>query len=281
MAGPQTDGGRVPAAGTPGHADPAGDAAAAGAADPAAPGGPAASGLWTAAGVAGRVAAPLQAVEAAVTGWRHNPRGESRWPVVVAVTAAVALQVALPNRFAPGHRLVPALELALVIGTVIAHPGRITGVSRWLRPTTLLLVAMISASNAWSLVRLVQQIVAGQQDDALALLSSGAAIWATNVIVFGLWYWELDRGGPGARARGDRKFPDFSFPQMQNPELAPPGWAPRFADYLYVSFTNACAFSPTDVMPLARWAKMAMLGQSAVSLITVVLVVARAIGLFK
>ncbi len=282
MAGPETDGERLDlAAGTPGHTDTAGGAAGDGAADGAGSGTPAAGGLWTATGVTGRVAAPLQAVEAAVTGWRHNPRGESRWPVVAAVTAAVALQLVLPNRFTPGHRLVPALELALLIGTVIAHPGRITGVSRWLRPATLVVVAMISATNAWSLVRLVAQIVAGQQDDALVLLSSGAAIWATNVIVFGLWYWELDRGGPGARARGDRKFPDFSFPQMQNPELAPPGWAPRFADYLYVSFTNACAFSPTDVMPLARWAKMAMLGQSVVSLITVVLVVARAIGLFK
>ena len=282
MAGPKTDKGRLdPAAGTPQHPDTASDATADGAAEGATPGGPAAGGLSSAAGVAGRVAAPLQAVQSAVTGWRHNVRGESRWPVVAAVSAAVALQVVLPNRFAPGHRLVPGLELALLIGTVIAHPGRITGVSRWLRPATLVVVAMISASNAWSLVRLVQQIVAGQQDDALALLSSGAAIWATNVIVFGLWYWELDRGGPGARARGDRQFPDFSFPQMQNPELALPGWAPRFADYLYVSFTNACAFSPTDVMPLARWAKMAMLGQSVVSLITVVLVVARAIGLFK
>jgi len=217
----------------------------------------------------------------AVPGWRQAGRGESRWPTVAAVAVAVGLQVALPNRFAPGHRLVPGLELALLIGTVIGHPGRISGQSRWLRLVALGLVAMITVSNAWSLVRLVQQIVTGQQDDGYALLTFGAAIWATNVIMFALWYWEFDRGGPLARARGDKTFPDFSFPQMQNPELAPPGWRSRFADYLYISFTNACAFSPTDVMPLARWAKMTMLGQSAVSLITVVLVIARAIGLFK
>ena len=127
MAGPETNGGRLdPAAGTPQHADTASDAAADGATDGARPGGPAAGGLSTATGVAARMAAPLQAVEQAVTGWRHNPRGESRWPVVAAVTAAVALQVVLPNRFTPGHRLVPGLELALVIGTVIAHPGPIT-----------------------------------------------------------------------------------------------------------------------------------------------------------
>ncbi len=217
----------------------------------------------------------------AVPAWRQAGRGESRWPTVAAVAVAVGLQIALPTRFAPGHRLVPGLELALLIGTVIGHPGRISGQSRWLRPVTLGLVAMITVSNAWSLVRLVQQIVRGQQDDGYALLTFGAAIWATNVIVFALWYWEFDRGGPVARTRGARGFPDFSFPQMQNPELAPPGWRSRFADYLYVSFTNACAFSPTDVMPLARWAKMTMLGQSAVSLITVVLVIARAIGLLK
>ncbi|HEY6424285.1 MAG TPA: hypothetical protein VIY28_13750 [Pseudonocardiaceae bacterium] len=216
-----------------------------------------------------------------VPAWRRPTDGESRWPVVAAVLVAVALQVVLPDRFAPGHRLVPGLELALMIGLIMTNPHRTGHSSRWVRPASILLVGMITVTNAWSAVRLVQQIVQGRQEDGLLLLSSGAAIWATNVILFALWYWEFDSGGPRIRASGGTVYPDFSFPQMQNPELSPPDWEPRFLDYLYLSFTNATAFSPTDVMPFARWAKMTMLAQAVVSLITIALVIARAIGLFK
>jgi uncharacterized membrane protein len=101
------------------------------------------------------------------------------------------------------------------------------------------------------------------------------------VIVFGLWYWEFDRGGPVARALGANPYPDFQFPQMVSPEMAPPHWEPQFADYLYLAFTNAAAFSPTDVMPLSRWAKLAMTLQSAISIVTVVLVVARAVNILQ
>lgn len=221
-------------------------------------------------------------------------RAEPRWPVAVVVAAAVGLQVVLPGAFTPGHRLVPVLELVLLVGLVVANPGRLDTQGRWLRRASVALVGMVSVTNAWSAVRLVQGIITGNSDNAIALLSSGAAIWATNVVVFGLWYWELDRGGPHARlaaarevasgsaiaARGSREL-DFAFPQHLDPHLASPGWAPRFVDYLYLSFTNATAFSPTDVMPLARWAKLTMMVQSAVSLIVVALVIARAIGLFK
>jgi uncharacterized membrane protein len=117
--------------------------------------------------------------------------------------------------------------------------------------------------------------------DAGPLLITGAAIWLTNVIVFSLWYWELDRGGPVARAHATRAHPDFLFAQMQNPELAPSDWEPGFADYLYLSFTNATAFSPTDVLPLSRWAKLTMMLQSAVSLATVALVIARAVNILN
>ncbi|MGZ4758401.1 MAG: hypothetical protein ACXV95_04995, partial [Acidimicrobiales bacterium] len=120
-----------------------------------------------------------------------------------------------------------------------------------------------------------------QSRDAASLLLTGSAIWVTNVIVFALWYWDLDRGGPVARAHALHEHPDFVFPQMQAPELAKRDWEPAFADYFYLSFTNATAFSPTDVMPFSRWAKMTMLVQSAVSLVTVALVIARAVNILR
>jgi hypothetical protein len=223
------------------------------------------------------------AVEAATVqpAWRQVTRGESRWSVIAAVAVAVGLQLVLPNRFTAGHRAVPVLELLLVVGLWVAHPHKTGRAPGWMRPASLLLIGMITATNAWSAVRLIQQIIDGRQDDAVPLLSSGAAIWTTNIILFALWYWEFDRGGPLSRALGEVEHPDFSFPQMQNPELSPLHWEPKFPDYLYVSFTNACSFSPTDTMPLARWAKMTMMVQSAISLIVIALVISRAVGLFK
>jgi uncharacterized membrane protein len=116
-------------------------------------------------------------------------------------------------------------------------------------------------------------------DNASLLLSRGASIYLTNILVFALWYWESDRGGPVARAHGLHPYPDFLFPQMAQSDLAPPDWTPTFLDYLYVSFTNAAAFSPTDTMPLSRWAKMLMLLQSAMALLTVAFVIARAVNI--
>jgi uncharacterized membrane protein len=146
----------------------------------------------------------------------------------------------------------------------------------------MILIATISAANAWSLGRLVTHLLQGTEaGDATRLLLTGGAIWLTNVLVFALWYWELDRGGPVGRAHAVRTYPDFLFPQMQSPALAPEEWEPGFVDYLYLSFTNAAAFSPTDVLPLSRWAKLTMLVQSAVSLATVALVVARAVNTLR
>lgn len=118
-------------------------------------------------------------------------------------------------------------------------------------------------------------------DDPARLLGSGAAIWLTNVVVFGLGYWEFDRGGPAARAYARKPLPDFLFVQMQNPELTDPDWEPQFMDYLYLSFTNATAFSPTDVMPMTRWAKAMMMAQSAISLVLAALVIARAVNVLR
>jgi hypothetical protein len=215
--------------------------------------------------------------------WQRATEGEHRLPVALAVGVAIGLQLALPTHlnFKPTW-LLPALEAALLVGLVAANPRRINRSSRVLRFASLTLIAAISLANAWSAGELIKGLINGTEgSDPGTLLASGAAIYLTNVIAFALWYWEFDRGGPVARAQAARPYPDFLFPQMTAEHLAPPDWAPTFMDYLYVSFTNATAFSPTDVMPLSRWAKQLMLLQSAVSLATVALVVARAVNILK
>jgi hypothetical protein len=197
------------------------------------------------------------------------------------VLAVIGLQMLLPARLAfPPHWLLPATQGALLAGIAAVNPGRISH-SRVLRTASLSLIGLLSVANAGSAGLLVSTLVHGHSGvDAGPLLATGAAIWATNVVVFGLWYWELDGGGPACRALASRR-PDFLFTQMQVPATADPDWEPRFVDYLYLSFTTATAFSPTDTLPLSRWAKLLMMGQSAVSLSTLALVVARAVNLLN
>lgn len=192
----------------------------------------------------------------------------------------VTLQVSLPEHLVgPARWLLAGPALVLFAVLLIANPGRIDRESALLRAIGLGVIAVISVANAWSVVLLVDWLITGSHGpSATELLRSGAAIWLTNVLVFALWYWELDRGGPAARAAGRRDLPDFQFVQMTEPSLAPADWEPQLVDYLYLSFTNATAFSPTDVMPLSRWAKLTMMVQSAVSLVTVALVIARAVN---
>ena len=232
--------------------------------------------------LAGQVGA-VRAMSGVVPAWRRRTRGEQRWPVTLSVIAAVVLQVLLPDNLTKPlpHWLLPALEGALSVALTIANPVRIERRGPAVRAAAVGLIVLISAANAVSAVLLIRAIVEALPATAHAapLLASGANIWLTNVIAFGLWYWEFDRGGPVHRAEGMRQHPDLLFPQMANPELAPPDWEPYFADYLYLSFTNATAFSPTDVMPLARWAKLTMAVQSSVSLAVGALVIARAVNI--
>ena len=219
-----------------------------------------------------------------VPAWRRPTEGEARWQVSVAVAAAVALQFPLPGRLVLLHPdwLLPALQGLLLLALVMANPRRINRESRALRLLGLTFAALLSLANAWSVAQLVIGLVNGTMGNTAGpLLVTGGSIWLTNVIVWGLWYWEFDRGGPVARANADRMYPDFQFAQMATPQLAPPDWEPAFADYLYLSFTNAAAFSPTDVLPLSRWSKMAMTAQATVSIVTVALVVARAVNILK
>ncbi|MCG7203374.1 hypothetical protein [Streptomyces arenae] len=216
-----------------------------------------------------------------VPAWRRATHGEPRWAVTAVILVAVAIQLMLPHRLAlQPYWVLPALEIALLAGLIAGNPRRVEPRTRWLRLVGLALMGLISLANGWAAARLVVGLVNGTEgEDAGPLLLTGGGIWLTNVIVFALWYWEWDRGGPMERVRGRHQYADFLFVQMQSPEIAPADWEPAFLDYLYLSFTNSTAFSPTDVMPLSRWAKMLMMLQSSVSLVTVVLVVARAVNI--
>ena len=212
---------------------------------------------------------------------RRQVRGENRWPAAVAVLAASGLQMTLPPWLAFGpHWLLPALEIGLLGALVASSPGRLERRSAALRAGGLALAGLLSLTNATFAILLVGDLARGAGTrSAAALLLAGGALWTANVLIFALWYWELDRGGPADRCHAVRMYPDFAFPQMQQPGLAPPGWKPAFTDYLYLSFTNAISFSAGDVAPLTRWAKLMMMLQSAVSVAAIALVIARAVNI--
>ena len=217
--------------------------------------------------------------------WGVESSGEPRWPALLAVVAAAALQLILPQTLIRGlgnRGLIPALEVALIVVLLVANPGRISPEESRLRIVGIGLIALITIANVVSLLELIHALLypSGADAGGRSLVYASVPIWLTNVIVFGLWYWELDRGGPAARQQPKHRRPDFLFPQMSTPGSAP-GWTPRFLDYLYTSFTNATAFSPTDTMPLTAWAKFLMMLQSLASLVTVAVVVSRAVNILK
>jgi uncharacterized membrane protein len=218
-----------------------------------------------------------------VPAWKRLTKGELRWPVTIALATALALQLTLPDALVLGPRwLMPSLGGLLLILILATNPrARLDRTSMLLRGLGLAIIATISVANFYSAAKLIDSLLNGGVSDATKLLMHGGAIWLTNVIVFALWYWDFDRGGPVARALAMKPYPDFQFPQMENPNLAPKDWEPLFIDYLYTSFTNATAFSPTDVMPLSRWAKLTMLLQSSLSILLVALVIARAVNILK
>ena len=210
-----------------------------------------------------------------------GPLPERRWPMATAVLAAVLLQVITPHRGrVPGWWLFPIAEVAVLAVLIIRDPGRIDRRSEFLRRVTFLLIGLMTLGVATSTVVLSYDILATVRGvNATALLGRGAAVWLTNVIVFSLWYWEVDRGGPAERAARSGIRASFAFPEDTVPELVDESWIPEYPDYLYLSFTAATAFSPTDTLPIRRWAKMAMMVESAVSLVVAILVVARAINI--
>ncbi|MCX2180547.1 hypothetical protein KV205_08410 [Streptomyces sp. SKN60] len=211
----------------------------------------------------------------------HGPVGESRWPMATAVVAAMVLTILLPDdlRLAP-HWVLPAVEGLLLLALIAGDPGRIDRRSTVLRTMSIALVCVLALSAVWSTAQLVDDILQGGKEtsSATSLLQSGGTVWACTVLAFSLLYFELDCGGAAARLHHMPATPALAFPQQLNPEVADADWRPRFVDYLYLALTNATAFSPTDVMPLAPWAKIAMGIQSLVSLLILGLVVARAVN---
>ena len=218
-----------------------------------------------------------------VPAWLRPTGPENRLPVAASILVAIALQVWLSGRYGLHPRwLLPVLEIALLVVLTAINPVRLSRTTRVGRYLSMALAGLITLDNVVSALVLDYGILTGKTgNDALGLLSTGAAIYVTNIIVFGIWYWELDRGGPFNRAAGTDPHPDFLFPQMVSPELSPEHWEPYFLDYLYTSFTNVMAFSPTDTMPLSRWAKSLMALQSAIALSTTALVLARAVNILK
>jgi hypothetical protein len=202
--------------------------------------------------------------------------------MALAVLATGVLRAVLPDQLRAGDArwAFGVLLVVLLAIIIIGDPGRIDRDSAWLRAATGTLIGLISVVNASAAVRLVAAIVGAAPftNDANVLLASGGVIWLINVIAFGLWYWDLDRGGAAARARGAAGRIAFVFPEMSNPQYVGAGWYPKFVDYLHLSFTTATAFSPTDVSAIRSWAKLMMMAEEAISLLVAVLVVARAVN---
>jgi uncharacterized membrane protein len=222
----------------------------------------------------------------------HEEEIESRYEATLGVALVIGLQVTLALvSVGAGWKLVglpgwvwlvpAAPEAALLLALAWSAPRRRLEQMGHRRTAALALVGLITAANVAALIALIASLLSAQEKSGGELLLKGATIWSTNVITFGLLFWEFDRGGPIRRRAPDPPPRDFQFPQDENPTLAEPGWHPRLADYVYISFTNAIAFSPTDAMPLTRRVKMMMLAESAISATTVLLVAARAVNILR
>jgi uncharacterized membrane protein len=206
------------------------------------------------------------------------------WPAQLAIAAAIGLYYVLPGKLIVGPNwLMPIVEGALLLGLIVFTPHQLVKRRTGHRNVALALIALVSVVNLIALGALVHFLVVGGKTGGHPLLLAGVEVWGTNVLIFAVWFWELDRGGPLKRAQEGEEQPrgqlDFMFPQMSDPDCAPEHWKPNFVDYLYVSFTNATAFSPTDTMPLTAKAKLLMLVQSLAALVTVGLVAARAVNI--
>jgi hypothetical protein len=233
-----------------------------------------------------RFASTRPAYDARVTPPGEANIGESRWPPAVALLLFMALNIALrvwlPREGAVRVVwLVPAIEAVLLVLLLVGATGHLAQRTPWVRRVAVTFVVVLVLAALWSTALLVYDLVKGigVTTSPTKLLATGAVVWLGNNLAFAMLYWLLDSGGPVARSL-DPTPVDFAFTQHMSPELAPPGWRPVFLDYLHLGFTNATAFSPTDVMPLTHRAKYTMLVQATVALALFGLIVARAVNAF-
>ena len=209
-------------------------------------------------------------------------RDESRWPPALAILVVLFLLAALP-----GHVYVLPVWVSYLAALAVLVPMAIVALAArntlWLGIERTIIILLASAYVANTIAELADMIgvitLHPSGNNAFSLLSSSVAIWVANVLMFSLLYWQIDRGGPYARASKSSAKPDWVFPQPATPEDLPPDWRPLFLDYLYLGYNTATAFSPTDALPLTRRAKMLMMIESTISLLTMVIIVARAINI--
>ena len=208
-------------------------------------------------------------------------RRQSRLPAAIAILVVAVLYPLIPSQLSLGPAIL--FPIVAVLGVLPLTIADALGLEHpWQRPLALTLLGLTAAANGTSIALLVRELVARSSDmSGRQLLAGALTVWVANVIVFALWYWELDRGGPRQREADGGDTPDFLFPQMTDAKDIMPGWQPAFSDYLYTSSTNATAFSPTDTMPITGWAKLLMSAQSLSSFVLVVLVTARAVNILK
>ena len=222
----------------------------------------------------------------------RTARAEHRWPAIIALVAALALYGTLPSSFLPGVRwVVLGIGVLLLIPLVAINPLRFNRQTRWSRILALGQTILLLVANQVALVQLVTQLVTGSKDDGPTLLLAALQVWVTNVIVYALLFWELDRGGPVLRTtdkRSDLPRADFRFPQdedhdaveeVANRSSVKSDWTASFVDYLYFSGSNSMAFSATDTMPLSHRAKGLMAAESFAGFVILALVIARAVSL--
>ncbi|MET0503569.1 MAG: hypothetical protein ABW172_18770 [Candidatus Binatia bacterium] len=206
---------------------------------------------------------------------------ESRWPPIVSIVAVVAILAVLPGHV---HALPVWVSYLVALAVLVPMAGvaLTKGNIFWLaieRTMIILFAAAYVGNIIAELADLIGVItIHPSGENAFSLLSSAVAIWVVNVLAFSLLYWQIDRGGPSARASKSSARPDWAFPQPEMPRDLPPDWRPLFLDYLYLGFNTATAFSPTDALPLTHRAKMLMLIESTISLLTSVIVLSRAIN---
>jgi hypothetical protein len=208
-------------------------------------------------------------------------RHSSPWPATLSLLACALLYLVLANRLAVGPKwLLPTLVVLPLIPLSLRrtrHPAE----AKWVRRVTIALIAVVNVVNIASMALLVNHLLHAHVSNGRELVYSAVVVWATNVIIFGLWFWEIDRGGPMLRGTTLEGNPDIQFPQMENPNLAPANWRPSFIDYLYTAFANGTSFAPADSLPLTARAKVLFGAEAAVSLITIAVVAARAVNILN